>query len=166
MEQPPEQATSSRSQLMVRELLEERRDLLVQLNDLAGTTPGQKKHAATPQQLQQFCQLLVDYAATGHFGLYESSASTTSTTAMTSASSGQNCTATSPRWVRRWRHASNSRTGLPDRCAPVARPASLPDHHRIDQELTRPRLSHVFPLLRRLYRTPPRIDGVARIPSG
>ncbi|RLA33466.1 MAG: Rsd/AlgQ family anti-sigma factor [Gammaproteobacteria bacterium] len=71
MEQPPEQATSSRSQLMVRELLEERRDLLVQLNDLAGTTPGQKKHAATPQQLQQFCQLLVDYAATGHFGLYE-----------------------------------------------------------------------------------------------
>ena len=62
----------SRAQLMVRELLEERRELLVQLNHLAGTTPGEAKHAPSGQELQSFCQLLVDYAATGHFGLYES----------------------------------------------------------------------------------------------
>ena len=62
----------SRAQQMVRELLEERRELLVQLNRLAGTSPGEKKRAPNPEQLQNFCQLLVDYAATGHFGLYES----------------------------------------------------------------------------------------------
>lgn len=61
----------SRSQQMVRELLEERRELLVQLNRLAGTSPGERKREPSPQQLQNFCQLLVDYAATGHFGLYE-----------------------------------------------------------------------------------------------
>lgn len=71
MEQTPDQAKLSRSQLMVRELLEERRELLVQLNNLAGTTPGEAKHKATPVEVQQFCQLLVDYAATGQFGLYE-----------------------------------------------------------------------------------------------
>ena len=71
MEQSPDQAKLSRSQLMVRELLEERMELLVRLNNLAGTTPGQSKHVATPEEVQQFCQLLVDYAATGHFGLYE-----------------------------------------------------------------------------------------------
>ena len=58
MEQTPDQAKLSRSQLMVRELLEERRELLVQLNNLAGTTPGEAKHKATPVEVQQFCQLL------------------------------------------------------------------------------------------------------------
>ena len=61
----------SRSQQMVRELLEERRELLVQLNRLAGTAPGEKRRQPSAEQLQNFCQLLVDYAATGHFGLYE-----------------------------------------------------------------------------------------------
>ncbi len=68
---PETKAQLNRSQQMMRELLEERRELLVVLNRLAGTVPGERKHAPSPQELQNFCQLLVDYAATGHFGLYE-----------------------------------------------------------------------------------------------
>ncbi len=68
---PETKAQLNRSQQMMRELLEERRELLVVLNRLAGTVPGERKHTPSPQELQNFCQLLVDYAATGHFGLYE-----------------------------------------------------------------------------------------------
>ncbi|MDX1594244.1 MAG: Rsd/AlgQ family anti-sigma factor [Gammaproteobacteria bacterium] len=71
MNKPEQTGELTRAQQMVRELLEERRELLVHLNRLAGTAPGEAKRAPDPKQLQRFCQLLVDYAATGHFGLYE-----------------------------------------------------------------------------------------------
>jgi regulator of sigma D len=72
MDEHQDHDTLSRSQHVVRELLAERKELLVQLNRLAGTTPGAHRHTPDPKKLQGFCQLLVDYAATGHFGLYES----------------------------------------------------------------------------------------------
>ncbi|HEY5790267.1 MAG TPA: Rsd/AlgQ family anti-sigma factor [Gammaproteobacteria bacterium] len=60
---------------MVRELLEERKEVLVRFNELAGTTPYPAKPSGNGGeraiQLQNFCQLLVDYVASGHFGLYE-----------------------------------------------------------------------------------------------
>lgn len=62
----------SRAQHAVRELLAERKALLVQLNRVAGTAPGAHARKGEPKALQAFCQLLVDYAATGHFSLYES----------------------------------------------------------------------------------------------
>lgn len=71
MEQTHDDAAMSRAQQMVHQLLVERKELLVQLNRLAGTNPGTGRGTPSPQQVQRFCQLLVDYAATGHFGLYE-----------------------------------------------------------------------------------------------
>jgi len=65
----------SRAQLMVRELLTERQEVFVLFNQLAGTAPYPAKSNGDGGEralmLQRFCQLLVDYVATGHFGLYE-----------------------------------------------------------------------------------------------
>ena len=70
---PGNDTTASRAQQMVRELLAERKEVLVLYNRIAGTSPfgGQDSAGVQQKNLQSFCQLLVDYLATGHFGLYE-----------------------------------------------------------------------------------------------
>jgi regulator of sigma D len=71
-----DETSLTKSQQMVRELLAERMEMLVAYNRLAGTAPFAHADATRLERqqlaLQKFCQLLMDYTATGHFGLYES----------------------------------------------------------------------------------------------
>ncbi len=68
IETPPRRRSASREQ--VDRLLAERQQMLVQMCDLntmlgTGTGPG------VGLKLQDFCQILMDYIAAGHFGLYQ-----------------------------------------------------------------------------------------------
>jgi regulator of sigma D len=53
--------------------LEERQHLVVAYCELAGLPPYQKTNHSLPAQekITHFCQLLLDYASTGHFEVYE-----------------------------------------------------------------------------------------------
>jgi regulator of sigma D len=51
-------------------LLEERQEVLVCYEQVAGIQPYNEKNK-NPQLLQKFSQLLMDYIAAGHFGLYQ-----------------------------------------------------------------------------------------------
>ncbi|MBI2994672.1 MAG: Rsd/AlgQ family anti-sigma factor [Gammaproteobacteria bacterium] len=55
---------------IVKKMLKERSELLSLLMELSQADP---RHAARtdPDVLLEFCQVLVDYVAAGHFGLYE-----------------------------------------------------------------------------------------------
>lgn len=55
---------------IVEKMLQERRDMLVLLCEVSGLKPFD---AETPvkDSLQKFCEVLVDYIASAHFGLYE-----------------------------------------------------------------------------------------------
>ncbi len=62
------------SREMVRKLLSERTEMFVLYCRLAGLTPYQGKPVKTNdvhELLQEFCQVLVDYIAAGHFSIYE-----------------------------------------------------------------------------------------------
>lgn len=62
------------SREMVRKLLAERTEMFVLYCRLAGLAPYQGKPVKTNgihELLQEFCQVLVDYIAAGHFSLYE-----------------------------------------------------------------------------------------------
>jgi regulator of sigma D len=60
------------SREMVRKLLAERTEMFVLYCRLAGLAPyGGKAKNGTHEMLQEFCQVLVDYIAAGHFSLYE-----------------------------------------------------------------------------------------------
>lgn len=54
-------------------LVAERAEMLVLFCQAAGLEPYQKEtdQKIVQQNLQEFCQVLMDYVATGHFGLYE-----------------------------------------------------------------------------------------------
>jgi regulator of sigma D len=58
---------------MVRKLMDERTEMLVLYCRLAGvdTAKNGRRHAPTAELLQEFCQVMVDYLAAGHFSLYE-----------------------------------------------------------------------------------------------
>ncbi|HEY5716047.1 MAG TPA: sigma D regulator [Psychromonas sp.] len=53
--------------------LEERQNLVVAYCELAGLPPYQKTKNSLPEQekITKFCQILLDYASTGHFEVYE-----------------------------------------------------------------------------------------------
>ena len=61
------------SKEMVRKLVAERTEMLSLYCRLAGLEPYKENPGVKPAQkaLQEFCQLLVDYVAAGHFSLYE-----------------------------------------------------------------------------------------------
>jgi regulator of sigma D len=60
------------SREMVRKLLAERTEMFVLYCRLAGLSPYQEKPKnGVHELLQEFCQVLVDYIAAGHFSLYE-----------------------------------------------------------------------------------------------
>ncbi len=54
-------------------LVAERAEMLVLFCQTAGLQPYHKEtdQKLVKQRLQEFCQVLMDYVATGHFGLYE-----------------------------------------------------------------------------------------------
>lgn len=53
--------------------LEERKELLVQYCKLAGLPPFERSDNALPihDDIESFCEILMDYASTGHFELYD-----------------------------------------------------------------------------------------------
>lgn len=57
----------------ITKLVAERTEMLALFCRLAGVEPGQgsRAHKPTQELLQEFCQVLVDYIAAGHFSLYE-----------------------------------------------------------------------------------------------
>src|SRR3990172_5680814 len=61
------------SREMVKKLLAERTEMFVLFCRLAGIAPYQGKPVKNGihEHLQEFCQVLVDYIAAGHFSLYE-----------------------------------------------------------------------------------------------
>ncbi|HIA08494.1 MAG TPA: Rsd/AlgQ family anti-sigma factor [Chromatiaceae bacterium] len=60
----------SQTQELIGHLVTERQQMLVQYAGLAGLDPyTENKPVFT--RLQDFCQILVDYMASGHFGLYQ-----------------------------------------------------------------------------------------------
>lgn len=56
---------------VVRRLVSERTEMLVTYCRLAGVEPFNPPTKSTQELLQEFCQVLVDYIAAGHFTLYE-----------------------------------------------------------------------------------------------
>jgi regulator of sigma D len=54
---------------LIDHLLQERQEMWMLYERLAGVGPD--KHKADPGRLREFAQVLVDYIAAGHFGLYE-----------------------------------------------------------------------------------------------
>lgn len=70
---PPLQERRSGSRELVKKLLTERTEMLVLFCRLAGLEPFKEEKQRTSAQklLQEFCQVLVDYIAAGHFCLYE-----------------------------------------------------------------------------------------------
>lgn len=63
----------NRSDSIEEHLTDERADMLVQFCRIAGVEPWEDPHSADELQtmLQHFCEILVDYLAAGHFGLYQ-----------------------------------------------------------------------------------------------
>ena len=55
---------------MVRKLLDERQEMLAMFCRVAGLEPFSGAKPST-EVLQEFCQVLVDYSAFGHFEIYE-----------------------------------------------------------------------------------------------
>lgn len=58
---------------MVRKLMDERTEMLALYCRLAGvdTAKNGRRHAPAAALLQEFCQVMVDYLAAGHFELYD-----------------------------------------------------------------------------------------------
>ena len=58
---------------MIGKLVAERTEMLALFCRVAGLEPfqGSRNHNPTQELLQEFCQVLVDYIAAGHFSLYE-----------------------------------------------------------------------------------------------
>ena len=60
----------NQTRIIVEKMLQERREMLVLLCQVSGLKPFDKKKSVE-DSLQKFCEVLVDYIASAHFGLYE-----------------------------------------------------------------------------------------------
>ena len=67
-QQPQERRSGT--QKMLQRFLAERQDLWILYCRLAGLEPYAKRGPAR-ERLEEFCQILMDYVAAGHFALYE-----------------------------------------------------------------------------------------------
>jgi len=63
----------TRSRGIIEQLEDERAEVLVNFCRLAGIEPYENSEKQTNQEecLRDFCQIMVDYLAAGHFGLYQ-----------------------------------------------------------------------------------------------
>ena len=61
------------TQRFVEQMLEERQEMWVLYCKVAGLEPfeNRERHPTSKELVDEFCQVLVDYISTGHFGLYE-----------------------------------------------------------------------------------------------
>ena len=69
-QESPDQDRRKGTQSVVEQMLAERQEMLVLFSKLAGLEPYRRGKSSV-EQLKQFCQILVDYIATAHFGIYE-----------------------------------------------------------------------------------------------
>lgn len=60
----------NQTQIVVEKMLHERREMLVLLCEVSGLKPFNVE-TSVKDSLQKFCEVLVDYIASAHFGLYE-----------------------------------------------------------------------------------------------
>lgn len=72
VDRQPENDRRSRTQKEIKQLINERNEVLSLYCSLAGCdgSTGVETSKIEPQILQEFCQILIDYIATGHFELY------------------------------------------------------------------------------------------------
>lgn len=70
MSEAQETDRRGRTQEMIRKLLSERQEMLSMFCRVAGLEPYNDSSPGT-DVLQEFCQVLVDYSAFGHFEIYE-----------------------------------------------------------------------------------------------
>mgnify|MGYP003572380779 FL=1 len=70
MSEPRKTDRRGGTQEMVQKLLKERQEMLSMFCRVAGLEPF-KGATPSPDVLQEFCQVLVDYSAFGHFEIYE-----------------------------------------------------------------------------------------------
>ena len=70
MSEAQETDRRGRTQEMIRKLLDERQEMLSMFCRVAGLEPYNDGSPGT-DVLQEFCQVLVDYSAFGHFEIYE-----------------------------------------------------------------------------------------------
>lgn len=70
MSEPTKNERRGRTHEMVRKLLDERQEMLMMFCRVAGLEPF-KGAQPSADVLQEFCQVLVDYSAFGHFEIYE-----------------------------------------------------------------------------------------------
>ncbi len=69
---PPQADRRRLTKTAIDRLLEERQEVLVCYEQVAGIQPyNDKNKNKNPELLQKFSQLLMDYIAAGHFGLYQ-----------------------------------------------------------------------------------------------
>ncbi len=68
--EPKETDRRGGTQEMIRKLLNERQEMLLMFCRVAGLEPF-KGSKPSVEMLQEFCQVLVDYSAFGHFEIYE-----------------------------------------------------------------------------------------------
>ena len=63
----------NRADSIEKHLTDERADMLEQFCRIAGVEPWEDPHSTDELKtmLQEFCEILVDYLAAGHFGLYQ-----------------------------------------------------------------------------------------------
>jgi len=72
VDRQPANDRRSRTQKEIKQLINERNEVLSLYCNLAGCdgSKGVETDNIEPQILQEFCQILIDYIATGHFELY------------------------------------------------------------------------------------------------
>ena len=72
IDRQPANDRRSRTQKEIKQLINERNEVLSLYCNLAGCdgSEAMKTENIEPQILQEFCQILIDYIATGHFELY------------------------------------------------------------------------------------------------
>jgi regulator of sigma D len=72
VDRQPANDRRSRTQKEIKQLINERNEVLSLYCNLAGCdgSKGLETEKIEPQILQEFCQILIDYIATGHFELY------------------------------------------------------------------------------------------------
>lgn len=69
-EKHPSEDRRQQTKSAIDRLLEERQEVLVCYEQVAGIRPYNEK-SKNPELLEKFSQLLMDYIAAGHFGLYQ-----------------------------------------------------------------------------------------------
>ncbi len=70
VEHPSHSERRGQTRSQVEKMLQERREMLILLCEISGLRPF-NEGKSVEHSLQKFCEVLIDYIASAHFGLYE-----------------------------------------------------------------------------------------------